>query len=207
MQAVNRRFTQVAILSVAMMLLASCTNEHKQEPTAAAPREQSSVTTQPGVAGGVAEEVTIVQAVVTAIDVPTRRVTLKGPEGNEITFTARPEIKNLPQVQVGDKVTATLARRLTIVVRSDDAAPDAKLASARNTALKGEKPGMLVAEEAEITARVKAIDHVARTAVLEFSDGEQRTVPVRPDVDLTKYHAGDNVIIRATTSLRVLVES
>ncbi len=48
------------------------------------------------------------QAIVTAVDVPKRHVTLKDSENEEFTFVAEPEVKNLPQVHVGDKVTVTL---------------------------------------------------------------------------------------------------
>jgi hypothetical protein len=195
----------VAVLA-AMPLLASCTQE-KTESAPAPPRTQSKVTTQPGIAGGVVEDVFISQTVVSAIDQPSRRVTLKNSAGDQFTFTAPPEVKNLPQVQMGDKVTATFARRLAIIVRADDAAPGASGGSTRATALPGSKPGMLAAEESEVVATVKSIDPVARTAVLEFADGETRSVPVRSDVDLSRYKAGDKVIIRVTVALTVLVET
>ena len=66
---------------------------------------------------------------------------------------------------------------------------------------------MLVAEETKVVARVKSINTEARTASLEFPDSTFRTVAVRPDVDLSKYKVGDNVVIRATTSLTVLTEA
>src|SRR5688572_19404561 len=104
-------FITATLSCAGIIVLASCTQD-SAPPTAAAPRSDSAVTTEKGVAGGVTEDVFIVQAIVSAIDVPSRRVTLKGPEGKEFTFTARPEVKNLPQLEVGDKVTATFARRM-----------------------------------------------------------------------------------------------
>ncbi len=73
------------------------------------------------------------------------------------------------------------------------------------TAMPGEKPGLLMAAETEAVARVTAIDSVNRTADLEFLDGTAKQVPVRSDVDLSKYKVGDSVVIRATTSVTVLV--
>src|SRR5262245_2946485 len=113
----------IAVLSLSLVMLASCTNEQKPAPTAQATRSQTTVTTQPGVAGGVFEDVYIVQAIVSVVDVPSRRVTLTGPQGNEYSFKAGPEIRNLAQVQTGDKVTATFARRMVIIVRDDNATP------------------------------------------------------------------------------------
>lgn len=202
------RYSFVAALACsAMVLLASCTTEQKAPPKAAPASLERSVTTESGVAGGTVENVFIAQAVVTAIDQSTRRVTLAGPEGNKFTFTAGPEVKNLAQVRVGDKVTATFARRLVVTVRSDDAAPSLTVDATRATALRGEKPGMLVAEETEVVARVTGIDPVARTADLSFADGTVKNVPIRADVDLSRYKVGDNVVIRVTNALTVLVRS
>jgi hypothetical protein len=197
--------TAVALMSASVLVLSSCTTEQQGRQTAAYPQYQASATTQPGVAGGVYEDAITAQAIITAIDVPSRRVTLTGPEGRQLTFTAGPEIKNLPQMRVGDKVTATFAQRLVVTVRSDDAAPRLANFATQATALKGEKPGMLVAEETESVARVTAIDSTNRTANLQFSDGVVNNVPVRPDVELSRYKVGDNVVIRLTTALTVLV--
>jgi len=51
-------------------------------------------------------EVVTVTATVEAIDQATRMVTLKGPKGNTVTFKAGEEVRNLPQVKVGDQVVA-----------------------------------------------------------------------------------------------------
>jgi hypothetical protein len=202
-----QQLATIAFLLASIVVLASCTSEPKPPPTAAPPVVQSSMTTPKGEAGRVEEDVFRTQAVVSAVDMATRKVTLKGPEGKQYTFTAGPEIKNLAQTKVGDKVSATFARRLVVMVRRDDAPPSETYDSTSNTARIGEKPGMLVAEETKIVARVKAINISNRTAELEFADGSRKTVPVRPDVDLSKYTVGDNVVIRSTTALTVLAET
>src|SRR6218665_2442720 len=43
-----------------------------------------------------------ITAAVEAIDQTTREVTLKGPLGNSVTFTASPQIERLNEVKVGD---------------------------------------------------------------------------------------------------------
>ena len=43
-------------------------------------------------------------ATVEAVDMDNRLVTLKGPEGRLVTIRAGEEVKNLPQVEVGDQV-------------------------------------------------------------------------------------------------------
>jgi hypothetical protein len=195
------------VLAVCVAVLASCNNNKKKSAqTAQPPREEVSVSTRPGVAGGVYEQMITAQATVSAIDQSTRLVTLTGPDGGKFAFHADPQIKNLPQVRVGDKVTATFARRMVVVVRRDDASPAMAQTVAQASADKGQKPGALAAEEITAVARVSAIDPKNRTADLVFTDGEVKSVPVRPDVDLSRYKVGDNVVIRVTTALMVLVE-
>ena len=195
------------VLLAGALSLASCAKEPKEQPTAAPTRVRSSSTTKPGVAGGVFEDVVISEAIVSAVDVPSRRVTLTGPGGDSVTFTASPEIKNLPQMHVGDKVTATFARRMYVSVRSDNAPPSIERSRLHETARPGEKPGMMAAKETEMVARIRAIDPVSRVADLEFADGVVERVPVRPDVDLSRYKVGDNAVIRVTSALTVLVRT
>lgn len=203
----NSRLLAFAMFSTGLALLASCTSEPQPQPTAAEASLQSNVIAQKGVAGGVVEDVFMVQAVVTAIDQPSRRVTLTGSDNTSYTFTAGPEIRNLAQVRVGDKVTSTFSRRVAILVQSpDQPQPAAYAATANRTAL-GDKPGALVAEEYSVRATVRSIDAANRTAVLGFSDGDQRTVPIRQDVDLSRYKAGDIVVVRVTAALTVLVQT
>ena len=198
-----KHYLLVALCSAGIPICTSCTNEPKSN-TAAAPALQSSAKTSSGQAGRVEEDVFRVEATVSAVDMATRRVTLTGPEGKQHTFTAGPEIKNLAQLKVGDKVSATFARRFVVMVRRDDAPPSETYDTVSATARMGERPGMMVAEETKVVARVKSIDATNRKAELEFPDQSFRTVPIRPDIDLSKYRVGDNVIIRTTTALNVL---
>ena len=55
-------------------------------------------------------------AEVTAIDHETRMVTLKKPSGEENTFHAGDEVRNLAQVEVGDVLTVSYAERLALKI-------------------------------------------------------------------------------------------
>src|SRR5262252_5811954 len=55
-----------------------------------------------------------VTATITAIDKATRDVTLKGPQGNEMTVTAGPEVRNFDKLKVGDQVAAKYVEALTL---------------------------------------------------------------------------------------------
>ena len=56
-------------------------------------------------------------AAIVAIDAATRSITLKGPQGKEITVTAGPEVKNFAQMKVGDQVTVAYVEALTLELK------------------------------------------------------------------------------------------
>ena len=90
-------------------------------------------------------------ATVTAIDLPERLVTLRGPEGNLFTVQASEEVRNLPQLEVGDRVVV----RYYEAIAAEMAKPGQE-ASASATAMRappGAKPGGELAQE--VTAMVK----------------------------------------------------
>jgi len=73
-------------------------------------------------------------------------------------------------------------------------------------ALKGAKPGGIMAATTQLSATVTAIDTEHHQATLQFEDGTARTVAVRDDVDLSKRKIGDKVVIRTTESLAIQVQ-
>jgi hypothetical protein len=198
--------------------LTSCTSKDKTEPKAApaqasaqAPQASSSdigsssVSYTPGEAGGMATRVIKSTATVSAIDPLTRRITLTTDDGSKATFTAPPEMHNFDQLHVGDKVNATLNEQLLVMV-GKGTEPSETQAAVLARAPKGAKPGAMAAETFQTIATVKAIDSAKRQATLQFVDGDTAAVPVRKDVDLTKYKVGDSVLIRVTQQLTVLTE-
>jgi hypothetical protein len=205
----------IAGASLLSLVLASCSSEEKPKPEAV--KTSRVVNVEPGVAGGTIEETTTATVKVKNINHSTRRVTLVDDAGEEATFTADPEIRNLDQLHPGDKLTATLKERLVVYVRSAPAAPASgeygaaaadkasdTYAAALARAPRGAKPGGVFAESYEVVALVTAIDSTARTADLKCADGSTHTVKVRPDVDLSRYKVGDSVVVRVSASLGVL---
>jgi hypothetical protein len=67
-----------------------------------------------------------VTAVVEAVDKATRQVTLKGAEGNKVTVTAGPEVKNFDQIKAGDNVQLRYVEALTLELKPGGKAPVAK---------------------------------------------------------------------------------
>lgn len=195
-------------LLAGLLLLPSCNSEKKAEPDSASSGQGSrTVAVVAGEAGGVVEDTFTASATVSDINKSERKITLKSADGSKTSFTAGPQIRNFDQLKEGDKVNATVTERLEVFVRGSGEDPRVTHSAALARAPKGAKPGALVAEMYEIVAAVKSIDQSARTAALEFSDGQTRTVKVRPDVDLSRYKVGDNVVIRVSAALTVVAET
>ena len=56
-------------------------------------------------------------ATVERVDAARRTVSLKGPRGNVVTMDVGEEVRNLPQVKVGDRVVVTYARALALELK------------------------------------------------------------------------------------------
>ncbi|WP_044874598.1 hypothetical protein [Pseudomonas sp. LFM046] len=157
--------------------------------------------------GGVVSETEEISAVVRAVDQTKRTFTLEDEHGNRQTFNAVPEMRNFPQLKVGDRVKAIVTQERVVQLREPGEETADGAAGMVAAAPEGAKPGMLVAEAVEITALVKAIDTTKHTATLEFADGSRRTVAVRPDVELKKSYLNKEVVIRLTSALAIKVEA
>jgi translation elongation factor P/translation initiation factor 5A len=158
------------------------------------------------VPGGVIVDTYKITATVTAVDAASRHVTLVTPDGTKTTFKAGPEVVNFPQIQVGDQVKAMVAEQLVVFVRKyGEPATDGEAALVALAPV-GAKPGVLMANTVEVTAKVEAIDLEHRKATLRFPDGKSKTFTVRKDVDLTKSRIGDEVVFRTTEALAITVE-
>jgi hypothetical protein len=95
---------------------------------------------------------------------------------------------------------------LTVFVK-ETGTPGERQSSSVARSDKGAKPGAMYAESFEVATTVDSIDPVNRRATLRYADGETLVVPVRKDVDLSKYKVGDHVVMRVTERLTVLVEN
>jgi len=158
-----------------------------------------------GVPGGNAVATYELTAAVAAIDRAKRKVTLVDAAGIKTTVKAGPEVINFDQIQVGDQLKIVAAQELVVsVVGAGEATRDG---GAQLVALspKGAKPGGLMAQTTQVTAKVTALDAEHRQATLQFEDGSTRTVAVRADVDLSQRKVGDQVVIRITESLAIKI--
>lgn len=160
---------------------------------------------KPGVPGGSIVQTYELKATVTAVDQATRKVTLMDASGIKSTVKAGPEVANFDQIRIGDELKITAAQELIVSVTGEGEATSDGSDQVVAVAPQGAKPGAIMAETTQVTAKVTAINAEKHTATLQFEDGTTRTVAVRPDVDLSKRKVGDKVVIRITGALAIRV--
>lgn len=162
-----------------------------------------------GVAGGAMIRSLELEAEVVSVNQEQREAVLRDKAGNETTVKVGKEARNFYQVQPGDRVMVAMARELVIYVedgKSAEAEQQDGTAVAAGRAEEGATPGGAVIATTKITAKIKALDTKARTATLVFADGKEENFEVRPDVDMSKYKAGQSVVFLITDLLALEVK-
>jgi hypothetical protein len=148
-----------------------------------------------------------VSAVVEAIDHETRIVTVRKADGEELTFTASEEARNLGQVSVGDLLIAEYVETIEIqVLANDGMEPEAAAAGAVARTKEGEMPGFAAMEKTVITATVEDINIEANTFKLKGPDGGVNEYTARNPENLKRSKVGDLVVITRTDTVAVVVE-
>jgi hypothetical protein len=155
-----------------------------------------------------ASQKAIVSAVVQAIDHETRVVTLRKPDGEEITFTAGEEVRNLGQVVVGDVLVAEYVESVSIkVLANDGMEADAADVVAMARAEEGEKPGFAAMDSSVVIATVEEINLEMNTFKLKGPDGVVDEYVARNPDNLRRAKVGDLVVTTVTESIAITVES
>jgi hypothetical protein len=201
----------MVLLLAALFTLCACatdsqTSSDAETISAVSASGSSSAAFKEGVPGGVIVDTVNVSAKVTAIDSANRKVTLLGPDGDEVTVKVGPEAINFDQVRVGDMVNATVTEELVVFLDEEGAAAPDGSAAMVALAPKGAQPGGVVAATTQVSATVKAIDQNNHTATLQFEDGSAGTFPVRDDIDLSNRKVGEKVVFQVTEMIAISVE-
>ena len=147
-----------------------------------------------------------VTATVTKIDQATREVTLKTDAGEEYSFVAGDNVKNLAQVKAGDKVNVTYAEAFVYEVKKGGSAASPQTAVAGATAQPGMKPEGVLARQTTGTVLITAIDKQAPSVTLKGPAGNTRTIKVLHPEKLEGVNVGDTVEITYTEALSITVE-
>jgi hypothetical protein len=155
-----------------------------------------------------------VRATVEAVDPVTRMMSLKGPDGNVVTVEVDKEVRNLPQVKVGDHVVVRYYEALGAELKaragsSTGAAADADTAVTVGRAEEGQRPAGVVTAQTSTVVKIKDVDTKNNVVSFYGEDGLLRAFPVQTDQGkafIKKLKPGDEVGVTYTEALAVSVE-
>ena len=192
--------TTIAVIASLLGALGMTANAQKASGDAAVMKESS-----PGKAT-IAQAHTIV-ATVEAVDAAQRQVTLKGPKGKVVPLTVGPDVRNLEQVKVGDRVSVRYLEALTLTLKKDGKAlpsstkaSDAARAKARRAPRRGGRRAGHGHRRRDRSGRQDGHRHAKRTETGGRSPcGRSRAIEAdqgrRPD--RSRVHAGTGLVRRA----------
>jgi hypothetical protein len=161
---------------------------------------------QAGEPGAIAVMVATATATVQSVDTAKRTVELKMPDGKVKTFKLGKEVRNFDQIKVGDQVKTTYVDELTVFLRKADVPPSSEEVTNVMLAPKGAKPGVIAADTTQMSAKIMAVDAKKRTVTLMGPEGNSKTLKVAKTVNLKGVKKGDDVVVRYTEALAILVE-
>ena len=149
-------------------------------------------------------------ATVVSVDQANRLVTLRGEDGNVFTLLVSDEVRNLPQVKAGDKVTASFYEAIAAEVKKPGegvAGVQADVSSTR--AEPGEMPAAGAGVLLRTTVVIEFVDPTFNTVTFKRSDGVSRTVAVQSPEGrqfIKGLKPGDHVEIAYTEAFAIEVK-
>jgi hypothetical protein len=151
---------------------------------------------------------TTATATVEAVDMASRNVTLRDDaDGSSFTVTAGPEVRNLDQVAVGDRVTIDFYQSTAVSMAdpSDTGEPLGAVVAAR--APEGGQPGGLAAVSESMVVTVISYDSNSGLATFRTPDGLTRRTVVPPELRnfASTKGPGSRVLVTMTRAVAVSV--
>ncbi len=147
-------------------------------------------------------------AVVTHLDIATRTMSLKTDAGEEHTVVVSTDVRNLPQVKVGDRVTVGYYEAIGAEMRKPGDSTTETVELAADRAQAGQRPGGVIAAVQTIPVTIVAVDSKTSTVRFYGSDKQVRSITVeRPEAKayIKKLKAGDEVVVTYSEAVAVEV--
>jgi Cu/Ag efflux protein CusF len=152
---------------------------------------------------------TTATATVQSIDYDKREVTLKGPLGNEVTFTVDPQVKRLNEIKVGDVVRADYYVSLVAELRkptSEEEKNPIAVVEDSGKAPARESPGAGQMRRVKVVTTIEGIDRPTRTITIKGPRGNYLTARVEDPSNLEKVRIGENIVVTYTEALAISLE-
>ncbi len=196
-------------LPVAFAALVACADKstHSSDTTAVPAQAQSAAATSTRLPGAAVGTGMVLTSTVTAVDLKKRLITLRGEDGQTATYYVNEEVRNLPQVKVGDKLVIEYVEALALkIIPAKAGMRQRKTREYASRAQLGQKPAGQVTRVVEIRAKVQAIDTQNRTVTVR---GVEKTLVLKASntIDLSKIQVGDEVLATYAESFSISVQS
>ncbi|MDH3971153.1 MAG: hypothetical protein OEU63_03160, partial [Gammaproteobacteria bacterium] len=151
-------------------------------------------------------------ATVTAVDMERHLVTIQGPQGNIAVIQVTDQVKNLPQVKIGDVVDIQYYRSaIAELVKVDkNTTLDTTVSGAKMTRPEGDKPGGAIGLQVKRRAEVMFVDPIQKFITFLSPDRGLRKISLENSPDLQHYleelKKGDIVEVTYTEALAISLE-
>jgi hypothetical protein len=151
-------------------------------------------------------------ATVTAVDMERHLVTIQGPQGNSAVIQVTDQVKNLPQVKIGDVVDIQYYRSAIaeLVKVDENTTLDTTVSGAKATRPEGEKPGGAIGLQVKRRAEVMFVDPFQKFITFLSPDRGLRKISLENSPELQHYlkelKKGDIVEVTYTEALAISLQ-
>ena len=132
---------------------------------------------------------------------------LRSTAGTTARCKVAPEVENLSQIQVGQKVKATLSEAVAIFLVRNGPPPNAGAGVTVTGSAEGGQPGTVVLMTTDTGAKVFSVDRSYRLLRLEYGDGSRKDYKVSLPDTLEDVQKGDEVVVRTTEPLAICLKA
>lgn len=152
---------------------------------------------------------TTITAKITALDQTTREVTLKGPQGNTVTFTVDKRVTRLNEMKVGDDVTAdyyvAYAAEFRPPTEQEKANPFVVLEE-KAKAPAGTTPAAGALKITRAVVTIEGLDRPTKSMTVSGPKGNLYTVQVQDVPAMSKLRLGDTIVVTFAEALAISLE-
>ena len=151
-------------------------------------------------------------ATVTAVDMERHLVTIQGPQGNSAVIQVTDQVKNLPQVKIGDMVDIKYYQSAIVgLVKVDEnTSLDTTVSGVKAGRPEGDKPGGAIGLQVKRRAEVMFVDPIQKFITFLSPDRGLRKVSLKNSPELQHYldelKKGDIVEVTYTEALAISLE-
>jgi hypothetical protein len=148
-------------------------------------------------------------AEVTDITLSNRQVTLKGPQGNEVTVTVSDAVKRLDEVKVGDLVRLDYLVSVAAELRKPTAAEAEHplvIEEVGGRASAHKSPAGGIARRFKVVTTIEELNLTNQTVTVKGPLGRTLTARVAEPSRLKKAHVGETIVIVYTEALALSLE-